>query len=73
MTKKYVKYTHPAAREYSPNVSYDYESILEEIGVKDAKIFFTPINFKWDDLNVKQAAINTKKIVADKKDDSKAD
>lgn len=50
---KHIRYTHPAAREYISDMSYKLEDVLKHLEIEEIKIFFTPINFDWKDLEEK--------------------
>lgn len=48
---KYIKYTHPAAMGYSAKMSYELDEVLELEGIERVRVLFTPVNFKWEDLD----------------------
>ena len=60
--KKYIQYTHPAACGYEGEGSYDYDAIVKELGLEKTKMLFTPINFKWSDLEFSNIKKDDKKI-----------
>jgi hypothetical protein len=50
---RFIKYTHPAAMGYDPMISYKLDDVLKSMKIEDIKVFFEPIDFKWQDLNAK--------------------
>lgn len=48
---RYIKYTHPAAMGYSAKMSYELNEVLKSEKIDMVKTLFTPINFKWEDLD----------------------
>jgi hypothetical protein len=63
--KKLLKYTHPAAMKYGTADTYELEELKKELDFEMIKVLFTPINFKWEDLNKVVDKIITKDIVED--------
>ena len=56
--KRYLRYIHPAARGFDPNISYDYDEIAKQMKLEEIKTFFKPINFKWEDVENKNLQKN---------------
>ena len=59
--KYMLKYTHPAApkdRRIVVNDVYDLEFLKTIYTMERIEIFFTPIDFKFEDLNLKETICN---------------
>jgi hypothetical protein len=59
-----LKYTHPAATKWEVNKVYNLEELKSELSDEMIKVLFEPVNFQWQDLEVK----NTKNIKIEEKD-----
>lgn len=59
---KHLKYTHPAANEYSTTRLYRLDNLLKELDIKMIKVLFTPVDFTWDDLENKPKQKSNKRI-----------
>lgn len=58
---KYVKYTHAAAIGYDANIAHKLDDVIAKEGIERVKALFTPVNFKWEDLNEPVALKNNKR------------
>ena len=65
MIKKYLKYTHPAAMKYDLKKLYELDELKEKLDLGMIKVLFTPVNFKWEDLDIKNKVIK----IEEKKED----
>jgi len=65
MTNKYLKYIHPAAMKYDLKKSYELDELKKELDLDMIKVLFIPVNFKWDDLEIKNKSIK----IEEKKED----
>jgi len=69
--KYMLKYTHPAApkdRRIVVNDVYDLEFLKTIYTMERIEIFFTPIDFKFEDLNLKEE-VKESSIVLNKSED----
>ncbi len=48
---KTLRYTHPASNKYNPKKIYILDDLLKDMDIKKIKVFFTPVDFKWEDLD----------------------
>lgn len=51
---KTVKYIHPASNKFVANFTYDFDELVKDIGIEMVKIMFEPIDFKWEDLEIRK-------------------
>ena len=57
---KMLKYTHPSACEYSEHIQYSLDELLKEMKLERIKAMFEPIDFKWEDVDLKEDMKNVK-------------
>lgn len=46
-----IKYTHYSASNYITDRPYDLEEVKKDLPIETIKCKFTPVNFKWEDLD----------------------
>lgn len=51
---KILKYSHPSASKYNVNAVYILEELQKELSLEMIKVMFTPLNFKFGDLDIKK-------------------
>lgn len=49
---KYIKYTHAAYVGYDAGVLHILDEVVKKEGIERTKMLFTPIDFKWEDLEL---------------------
>ena len=62
MKNKLLKYIHPSACGYSSDTTYNLDELLKsEMSVDKIKVLFSPIGWKWNDLEKKKASKKSNK------------
>ena len=51
---KLLKYNHPAKTKYNLDKLYTLDELKEELNMGQIKVLFTPINFDFDELDIKK-------------------
>jgi hypothetical protein len=46
-----LKYTHPADMGYNVKIPYELDEVKQKLSIDMIKVLFTPIDFKWSDLD----------------------